>query len=726
MTESLAGQIEKVTYLNDETGFSIVMLKVDGKMEAVTAVGQLNSPFVGELVDLTGEFKRHPRFGLQFEVVTCASRPPESENGLTKYLGSGLIKGVGPVLARRLVEAFGQDVLDVLECSPERIVEVKGLGPVRRERVIEAWKSTSGLKQLLTFLSTFNLGPSLASKILNRYGSAAEGVIREDPYRLSYEITGVGFHTADKVARYLNFAADCPTRLEAALVYSLDESIRMGHDYLPSNKLIEATKTLIPEVSTSEWEQALARLALAGRIIAERQDEPGYLDVYLPQLHRAETWVAKSLASILRAPFSVSVPRPDKALAWVESTLGLELNEDQREAAIMAITEKCAIITGGPGTGKTTMTKAICGIWRAVTPKLALVAPTGRAAKRLAQATGFEATTIHRLLQYAPGDGGFVHGPDNRLELDMLLVDEASMIDITLMNQLLGAIPSTAALILIGDQDQLPSVGPGRVLHDMLFTRSVPSKKLTQIYRQAERSSITKAAHLINQGQTPADLEQLAESDFFFVAEEDSNRIIDKILKLVSERIPKKLKLDPKFDIMVLSPTKKGELGTVNLNNHLGRVLNPSMWPSVSRYGQTFRVHDRVMQVRNNYQKEVYNGDLGLVQAIDLENHDVRVHFDDRVAHYDFSDLDELAVAWASTIHKAQGSEFPAVVIPVHPSHHIMLRRKLIYTAVTRGRRMVFLVGSPAALKRAVLNSQEDYRYSHLDRLLVAAVNSAD
>ncbi|MDR1111677.1 MAG: ATP-dependent RecD-like DNA helicase [Deltaproteobacteria bacterium] len=722
MTESLAGQIEKVSYLNDETGFSIVMLKVDGRREAVTAVGQLSSPAVGELVDMTGEFKRHPRFGLQFEVASCASRPPENETGLAKYLGSGLIKGVGPILAKRMVDAFGQSVLDVLDNEPERMTEVRGLGPVRRERIIEAWRSTAGLKQLLSFLSTFGLGPALAIKILKRFGSGAEEAIRQDPYRLAYEIHGIGFLIADKVAKTLGFAPDCPQRLEAGLLFCLDGAVRRGHDYLPSGELIQDTRKLIPEAQPLALEEALSRVSVAGRVIAERQDEPGQLDVYLPQTHRAENWVARSIASILAAPFSVAVPRPEKALAWAEGTMGLELNEDQRQAAILAITQKCSIVTGGPGTGKTTMTKAVCGIWKAVTGKVALVAPTGRAAKRLSQATGYEATTIHRLLEYAPSDGGFIHGPENRLDLDMLLVDESSMLDVLLMNQLLGALPSKAALVLVGDQDQLPPVGPGRVLPDLLESGLVPSKRLTKIYRQAEQGQIITAAHMINSGQTPAGLGTSPDSDFFFVPEEDHARIIDKILKLVCERIPRKLGLDPRSDIMVLSPTKKGELGTVNLNTHLGRALNPAMGPSVNRFGQILKIGDRVMQNRNDYAKEVYNGDLGRVFSIDMEDQELRVAFDDRKAVYDFSELDELSLAWASTVHKAQGSEFPAVVIPVHPSHHIMLRRKLIYTAVTRGRRMVFLVGSTEALRRSVLNNHEDQRYSHLDRLLAEAL----
>jgi exodeoxyribonuclease V alpha subunit len=727
VSETLSGQIEKVTFLNDESGFSIVSLRVPGRAEPLTALGQLNFPAAGELVELTGDFKSHPRFGVQFEASSCSARPPDSEQGLCKYLGSGLIKGVGPVTARRLVEAFGLDVLEVIDKHPERLAGIRGMSAARLERIADSWRSATGLKRLLSFLSAFGLGPALGAKILKRFGARAEEIIREDPYRLAYDFYGVGFLTADRVAGHLGFPPDCPQRLEAGLLYCLDEAARFGHDFLPSGELMAAAGKLVPEATAGALDEALLKVALSGRAVCERQETPGETDVYPPQTHRAESWVARCLASTLTTEFSVEVPRRERALEWAQKTMALELSDDQKDAAMMAVSRKVSVITGGPGTGKTTMTRAVCHIWRAVTPRIALVAPTGRAAKRLSQATGFEATTIHRLLEYSPAAGGFLHGPDNRLDLDMILVDEASMIDVLLMNQLLGSVPPTTAVVLVGDQDQLPPVGPGRVLADILASGQIPARELTKIYRQAEQSSIVRAAHMINSGRSPSVIPNDPDSDFFFVPEEDPVKIIDKIVRLVCERIPRKLNVDAASDIMVLSPTKKGELGTVNLNNILGRALNPARGGlgSVTRFGQTFQTGDRVMQVRNNYQKDVYNGDLGRIVGVNSEDQELGVLFDDREVLYDFADLDQLAVAWASTVHKAQGSEFPAVVIPLHSSHHIMLRRKLIYTAVTRGRRMVFIVGSPDALRRAVTNNHEDTRHSNLDKRVREAVKAA-
>jgi exodeoxyribonuclease V alpha subunit len=717
-SETYAGEIEKVSFFNPETGYSVVRLKVKSRREPLVAVGQLGNPAVGEQMEVVGRFKTHPKYGLQFDVESSASRPPTSRDSLIKYLGSGLIKGVGLATATRLVDAFGEDVLDVLDRSPERLTEVAGLGAAKREGIIESWRAQAGLKQLLSFLSAFGLGPGLGSRILKKYGARAEAVIREDPYRLAYEVFGVGFHTADKVAKSLGFAPDCPQRLDAGLMYALDEGVRRGHDYMPSQELVEAALKLIPEAARPALEAGLGRLALAGQVMTENQSEPGGQDVYLPALHRAEVWTAKCLQAMLAEPFAVPIKGPDQALDWAEKTLGFSLSSDQREAARLALTSKVSIITGGPGTGKTTMTKAVCSVWRAATKKVALAAPTGRAAKRLSQATGLPATTVHRLLVYSQAGGGFVHGPDNKLDLDMLLLDEASMMDVLLTNQLLGALPAKAALILVGDQDQLPPVGPGRVLADLLESKTAPSKRLTQIYRQAEQSLIVAAAHAVNQGRLPTELSADPRADFRWFPEEDPDRIQEQLVELVAQTIPRELGVDPASDVMVLTPTRRGPLGTISLNALLGRILNPGGGRGVSRQGHDYRTGDRVMQVRNDYNRDVFNGDLGRVTALDFEAQELTVDFEDKVVVYDFDDLDGLMPAWACTVHKSQGSEFPAVVIVLHSSHYIMLRRKLLYTAVTRGRRLAVVVGPSSAVKRAVVNNQEDARHSRLyDRL---------
>jgi exodeoxyribonuclease V alpha subunit len=717
----IQGQIQKINFQSDDSGFTIVSLKVPGQALAVTAVGRLPAPAVGEEVELVGEYRNHPRFGLQFQVSEYRAKPPSTEAGLKRYLGSGLVKGVGPVLAGRLVEAFGDQVLKILDEEPDRLADVPGLGPVRRESLITAWRTSNELRELSGLLSAYQLGPALAVKILKRYGPDAARIVREDPYRLGLEIHGVGFLTADKVARSQGIAPDAPARLEAALIHRLEEAVLRGNDLLPSGALVESAQKLIPEASKKDLEAALARLSLAGRVVAERGDEPGDYLVFTPRTHRAEHFTAKAMADLLAEDFSKPVPRPGKALEWAEGALGAPLTEDQRQAVLLAITSKAAIVTGGPGTGKTTMTRAVAAIWRAVTPRMALAAPTGRAAKRLALATGLPATTIHRLLEFSPA-GGFVHGPDNPLQLDMLLVDEASMLDIFLAHQLLASLPSSCALILVGDVDQLPPVGPGRFLGDLLDSGLVPKIRLTKVFRQAEESLVITAAHMINSGQSPESLTGGPDGDFHFVAEEDPALVVDKIVRLVAERIPRKLGVDPVSDIMVLAPTRKGELGTANINAQLGKALNPAPGPSIARFGQTLKAGDRVMQIRNNYPKDVFNGDLGVVADIDLEAQEVAVDFEDKRAVYDLSELDELSLAWATTVHKAQGSEFEAVVVPVHASHHVMLRRKLLYTAVTRGRRMVFLVGSPEALRRAVGNAHEDARHSRLLERLLAAV----
>ncbi len=716
--EKLAGRIERLTFANEENGYTVMSVRVRGQRQPVTVVGHLAGPAVGEFIEMEGTFVATPKYGRQFQVVRHRLAPPNTESSLKKYLGSGLIKGVGPVLAGRLVDHFGEKVLDILDSAPERLTEVPGLGAGRREVVIEAWRRTQGLKRLLSFLAEFGLGPSVGLRIIRRLGDEADALIREDPYRLAYEIDGVGFVTADKVARHLGLTADSPQRLRAALLFALNTAADEGHVFRPDQELLRAAGDLVPEAGRPALETALADLLLDGRVKAEPQDEPGGVDVYLPRLHRAENWVANDLRSILLHPPAREIPRPEAALDWAEKTLGLSLSPSQRQAARLALEHKLLVITGGPGTGKTTLVRVITAIFGAVGARVALVAPTGRAARRLSEATGLAAKTIHRLLEYAPQGGGFLRGPRHKLDVDLMVLDEASMVDLPLMNQLTGALPHTARLIVVGDHDQLPSVGPGRVLADLLESEVPAVARLREIHRQAGGSQIVQAAHQVNQGLFPQSSPDRDRGDFYFIEENRPEKILDKILYLVTKKLPEKLGVDPLEDIQILTPMHSRDLGTEHLNQVLSERLNAGPGPVLARFGRRFKPGDRVMQLKNNYQREVFNGDGGRVAAIDLEAQELTVNFDGRPVVYDFADLDELTLAYAVTIHKSQGSEFPVVLIPLTTSHHIMLRRNLLYTAITRGRRFVVLIGSAEAVRRAVATDTELNRHSHLARKL--------
>ena len=712
--EKITGRIERITFTNEDNGYTVMAVKVPGQRLPLTVVGHLAGPVVGEFIEMEGSFAVNAKYGRQFQVVHHRLTPPKTENSLKKYLGSGLIKGVGPVLAGRLVDHFGPKVLDILEEAPERLTEVEGLGAGRRETIISAWQRTQGLKRLLAFLAEFGLGPSVGLRILRRLGDEAESLVREDPYRLAYEISGVGFATADKVAQTLGLERDSPQRLAAAILFALNKAADEGHVFLPEAELISAAAALTPEAERAALEGALGSLLLSGRVKAETQAEPGQVDVYLPPLQRAENWVARDLRAIISHQPGLSVPRPEAALAWAEKTLAVELSPSQRRAARLALERKLLVITGGPGTGKTTLVRAVTAIFGAVRAKMALVAPTGRAARRLGEATGLPAKTVHRLLEFSPQAGGFLRGPSSKLDLDLLVVDEASMVDISLMNQLTGALPPSARLIVVGDHDQLPSVGPGRVLADLMASGLPAVARLTEIHRQAGGSRIVQAAHQVNQGLMPESSPDRDSGDFYFIEENNPEKILAKIIYLMTKRLPEKLGLDPLDDIQVLSPMHSRELGTERLNEVLSTRLNPGGGQSLHRFGRRFQSGDRVMQLRNNYQREAFNGDGGRISKIDFEAQELTVNFEGRPVIYDFSDLDELSLAYAITIHKSQGSEFPAVIIPLTSSHHLMLRRNLLYTAITRGRRFVVLIGSLEAVRRSVANDSELARHSHL------------
>jgi exodeoxyribonuclease V alpha subunit len=707
MLTDLQGQIERITYTNDENGYTIAKLKVYGRRDLVTVVGNLLSPTPGEILKMQGEWSNHPKYGEQFKVVHYKSLVPASVAGIEKYLGSGLIKGIGPVMAKRIVKKFGKETLDVIENEIEKLVEVDGIAKKRIEMVKKAWADQKEIRQVMIFLQSHGVSSAYATKIFKTYGNEAIEIVQENPYRLATDIFGIGFLTADRIAEKLGFAKDSELRAEAGILYVLHQLADEGHVYYPLQPLITECQKIL-EVEPEILVKALTSLYANQNIVIENlaqkttTDEPG---VYLAKFHSSETNIAARLKALINSPKTIRSIDPDKALQWVQK---------QIEAVKRAVNDKVLVITGGPGTGKTTIIKAILKIFSQCSIKIMLAAPTGRAAKRMSEATGSPAKTIHRLLEYSIQKGGFQKNDRTPLKCDLLIIDEASMIDTILMHHLLKAIPPKATFILVGDVNQLPSVGAGNVLHDIIASKSVPVMELNEIFRQAKESLIIVNAHKINQGQMPTfkpSGHKLA--DFYFIEQEEPEKVLVIVLELVKERIPNRFGFDPFDDIQVLTPMHKGVVGAGNLNIELQNALNP-VPDSLTRGGKNFRVNDKVMQIRNNYEKEVFNGDLGRIMEIDLETQEVIIDFDGKPVLYDYSDLDEVIPAYAISIHKSQGSEYPAVVIPILVQHYVLLQRNLIYTAVTRGKKLVVMVGSKKALAMGIRNDKIKKRYTYL------------
>jgi exodeoxyribonuclease V alpha subunit len=717
-TTLLEGTVERIVYANEDNAWSVVRLAPPGQREPVTAVGNLLGVQVGETLRLNGSWVTDPRHGRQFRVSAYAAVAPTTLVGVEKYLGSGLIRGIGKVMAARLVASFGAATLDVIENHSERLLEVEGIGPKRSAEVRRAWAEQRDVKDVMIFLQAHGISTSYAVKIYRSYGALATEVVQQNPYRLAMDIRGIGFVTADKIAAGLGVARSAPQRIEAGALHVLEEAADRGHLFLPrSQLLVEAERLLAVEALAVE--QALSALAGSGQVVIEAiepQDAeaaPGAdWAVYLPRLHAAETGAAARLRTLLAQaalPLEIDL---DRALAWFEQREQVELAPQQRQAIRAGITRKVLVITGGPGTGKTTLVRGLVEILTRKGQRVLLAAPTGRAAKRLAEATGHEASTLHRLLEWNPRTFGFERNRERPLSCDLLLVDEASMLDAVLAHQLLKAVPDTGRLALVGDVDQLPAVGPGRVLGDLIDCGRVEVVRLTEVFRQAERSLIVVNAHRIQAGRMPV-LVPAGDGDFFFIERHTPEEILATIAQLVTRRIPGRFGLDPAEQIQVLSPMNRGPLGTENLNVMLRALLNPQ-GKELARAGQTLRVGDKVMQVRNNYDLEVWNGDIGRVAAIDEVEQTVRVEVDGRPVDYDFAALDELTLAYACSIHKAQGSEYPCVIIPLHSQHFVMLQRNLLYTAVTRARRLAILVGEPKALELAVHKGRLRPRFTRL------------
>jgi exodeoxyribonuclease V alpha subunit len=719
---TLEGAVARITYVSEETQYVVARLDVSGKPDPVTIVGTMVSLTPGETLRLHGRWSHHPKYGEQFQVERYESVVPATITGIQKYLGSGMIKGIGPIFAKRLVEAFREETLKVIEEAPTRLAEVEGIGPKRQQRIITAWAEQREIREVMLFLQGHGVSPAYAVKIFKAYGQAAIGTVRENPYRLARDIRGIGFKTADKIARELGIPVDSPLRAAAGILHMLNELTDEGHVYVPEEELLRAAEETL-EIPASLLPDALAALAADEAVVVEPL--PTGRAVYLTGLHVSETHLARRVADLLRAPRAMPPVDMNQALPWVEQKTGLVLTEEQRQAVRLAFQEKLLIITGGPGTGKTTILKAVIRILEAKKLRMHLASPTGRAAKRLAEVTGHEATTLHRLLEWNPREGGFQRNTRHPLETDIIVVDEVSMIDVLLAHHLLQAIPLTATLLLVGDADQLPSVGPGTVLRDLLSVSRVPVIRLTTIFRQAAESRIVSNAHRVNRGEFP-DLSVAAAGqpqDFYYLPEEDLEKLQQLIVDLALQRLPAKYGLDPRLDIQVLTPMHRGPIGAGQLNTALQAALNPPRNGEMEllRGGRIFRIGDRVLQLRNNYDKGVYNGDLGWISNIDFTEQAVIVQVDDREVSYDFSEMDELTLAYAMTVHKSQGSEYPCVVLPMHTTHYPMLQRNLLYTAITRAKKLLVVVGTKKAIAIATRNDAIRRRYSGLPDRFAAA-----
>lgn len=706
-----AGTVERFTFRNQESGFAVVRLRPDARGELFSAVGQLAQFAEGQRLRMTGRLVLHPRFGRQLEVATVEAERPRSAEGVVAYLSSGLVKGVGPAIAQRLVDHFGPDVLDIADADPDRLREVKGFGRKRAAELAEALRSQRDVQEVMVFLRANGLGAALATKICKRYGKGAAGLITADPYRLADEVVGVGFKTADQVAQRIGIAADAPTRLRAGTVFTLAEGARAGHCFLELPDLVQATADLL-DADATRIEAELPSLASEGRIVCEAPlGDDASPRVYPRTLHTAETGCADALQELLAAG-SPQVPiTPEQEVERYAVTSGVHLPIAQRAALVRALTAPVSVITGGPGVGKTTIVRALVHILREHDLRVRLCAPTGRAAKRLEESTGHVATTIHRLLEFQAGVYRFGRNAKTPLEGHLLVVDEASMLDVQLAYSLLRAIPPGMRLVVVGDADQLPAVGPGNFLRDLIESGVMPVTALTEVFRQQRDSHIVTAAHEILHGRVPVSGGE--GSDFFIVETRDAGHTRAVVRELVSKRIPTAFGFDPRTEIQVLAPMYRGEAGADALNVELRETLNPGR-EQVTRGTHTFRVGDKVLQVKNDHDREVYNGDAGLVTGLDPTTSRLSVRFGERVLEYPLGDLDQLVPGFAISVHRAQGSEYPAVVLPMSTEHFLMLKRNLLYTAVTRGRRLVVVVGSPRALAMAVDNVGSDRRNSGL------------
>ena len=703
--ETIRFVVERITYQNPENGYSVLKVNMKDYRDLVTVVGTFGDLFVGAVLLCEGYWPEDKKYGRQVKSVKWEEVLPATAYGIEKYLGSGMIRGIGPKYASRIVQKFGTDTIDIIDNQPEKLLEIPGIGKERLRRIRESWEQQKEIKNIMIFLQNYGVSTAFATKIFKTYGNDSIRVVRDNPFRLADDIWGIGFKTADALAEKMGWQKDDPQRCRSGLFYTLNQLSEDGHVYATREQLTKTAAELL-EVDPAPVDAAVD-LAISQ---ADLMEEDGA--VYLPVFYHAEKGVADKLLQILHAPVQMSLPHVD--FDSIQRDTGIAYDDIQKMAITTALTQNVVIITGGPGTGKTTITRGILQALQQSRQKVLLAAPTGRAAKRLSEATGKDARTIHRLLEFKPPHG-YERNADHPLDGDVLIVDEASMIDIILMNALLNAVPEEMKLVIVGDTDQLPSVGPGNVLRDMIESDVIPVVRLTRIFRQAQKSRIVMNAHRINEGNFP-NISNGRESDFFFLEQEDPEAAAEEIVNLIENRLPRAYGVSP-FDIQILTPMQRGVIGAAALNTRLQQLLNPQE-QVLHRGGIAFGERDKVMQIRNNYDKDVYNGDIGTVTKVDLDERLLYAEFDGRVVSYEVSELNELVLAYATTVHKSQGSEYPIVIMPIMMSHFVMLQRNLIYTGITRAKRIMILVGQKKALAYCIHNLTVDQRNSRLRQRL--------
>ncbi len=709
--EEMSGVVENLVYHSETNGYTVCAVTIPGKKDPVTVVGHCPAIWVGESIRTTGRWVRHKRHGLQFQAETITCIVPSSVKGIERYLASGVIRGIGKVNAARLVKAFGKDTLDIIEKHSKRLEEVEGIGPMRRQMIKESWQEQKAVRDIMIFLQGHGIGTAQSGRIYRQYGSHAIAMITADPYRLCRDIWGIGFKTADRVAMSLGVPSHSPLRARAGLVHTLLSLAEAGHCFCPEPLLLLEAQTLL-DIPVEILAAALNHEVECGSVI--REDDR----IYIASLYEAEVRVAERIRRLNEAHAAFRPIETDKAIPWAEAKMGLLFAPRQAEALTLALSRKVSIMTGGPGVGKTTLVRALSDVFRRRNLTVTLAAPTGRAAKRMEEATGQPAATLHRLLKYQPRTGQFEHGPDLPLEGHVFILDEVSMIDLPLMSAFLAALPDPSHLVLVGDIDQLPSVGPGNVLRDLIDSGAVPSVKLDVVFRQESGGWIVRNAHRVNQGEPLQLPEGEDDSDFYFIERQEPEQVIATLKDLVVNRIPDRFGFDPMNDIQALTPMRRYQLGADNLNALMQEWLNPD-GPHLERFGRLYRAGDRVMQIRNNYDKDVFNGDIGRIASLHAEDRKLTVDMDGRSVAYDFNELDELTHAYACTIHKAQGCEYPAVIVLLATQHFRMLQRNLLYTALTRGKKLVCLVGSRKAVHIAIRNNEIGLRRTGLRQRLL-------